>query len=191
MTGYGGWQAFRGNSVKKSLTTILAGFLLAFQSPDFYSLAVSAEPPGRVHSRSGLGDIIEDGNGYGGVRIGSTEAALLAQWGSPGQVTQSGSEKTYLYSLGSDEIVAAFIKDSQVEMILFMLRRPTESSLTTVRGVKLGSPFEEVRRLYGNPEFQDGREASYPSRGISFKHEAGIVAYITIFLPGTTIERRK
>lgn len=141
----------------------------------------------KMLSRSRLGDTLVEGVGYGGVRIGSTETELLAQWGSPAQVTPSGTEKTHLYSLDSGEVVSVHVKNGQVEAIFFMLRRSPESSLRTAKGLKLGAPFVEVRKVYGNPEFQEGREASYRSQGISFKDEAGLVVLIVIFQPGRTL----
>lgn len=149
------------------------------------SLSSRAEPSTGVLPRSLVGNAIEDGVGYGGIRIGSPESELLSKWGTPAQVTPGGTEKTYVYLLeGSGEFVSVPVKNGNVEAIGLILMKAQMSSLRTTKGIRLGSPFAEVRKAYGNPELQDGREITYASQGIGFRQEAGLVAMIVIFQPG-------
>jgi len=175
--------------VNRRLITALAGLLFSLQSLYFYSLAASAQrstqPSARLLSRSLLGDIIEDGIGYGGIRIGNTEKELLAKWGSPAQITPDPPQQNYLYSLDSGEFISVQIKNGRVEAMLLLLHSPVPPApLKTKRGVGLGSPFAELKKIYGNPEKQEGSTVLYVSQGVGFQSEGGLVAAIIVFQPG-------
>lgn len=172
--------------MNKSLMAIVTGFLLFLQSLTFHSLGVSAEPSVKVLSRSSLGDTIEDGVGYGGISIGSAERDLLAKWGSPAQITPDPPRQNYLYSLDSGEFVSAQINNGRVEAVLLLLRSPLPPApLKTKRGVRLGSSFAEVKKIYGNPDMQKGSAVLYVSQGIGFRAEGALLAAILIFRPGS------
>lgn len=172
--------------MSRASAAILAGFFAL--GVHFSSLAQTTLPRSsdKALPRNLVGDTITDGVGYGGVRIGGTETELLAKWGLPGQVTTSGSEKSYLYSLDSGEVVGVFVKDGRVDRFLFLPSRNLSlpSGPKTLRAVAVGDPFSRVRKAYGSPDSQKTDWLFYTSLGIGFSHEAGLVAVIVIFQPG-------
>lgn len=141
-------------------------------------------PSVKVLSRDRLGDRIEDGAGFGGIRIDSPETELLTRWGAT-IVTKLSTHAIYDYLLDSGEAVALQLRNGTVKTILFM-GTPNLSvpSVRTRKGIGLGASLEEVKAAYGNPDRQRGPEVSYLSQGIGFHVRRGRVAAIVVFQPG-------
>jgi len=108
-----------------------------------------------VLARSRFGHVIEDGVGYGGVRIGMTEEELVRAWGST--VGGHNAEFAYtvrLFRLDSEEIVVVYLESQKVASIQFTdaRRRFGETPLRTSQGVEMGEPVERVRAICGDAE---------------------------------------
>jgi len=128
-----------------------------------------------VLARSRFGYVIEDGVGYGGVRIGMTEEELVRAWGST--VGGHNAELAYsvrLFRLDTGEIVVVYLKSQKIASIQFTdaRRRFGETPLRTSQGVEMGEPVEWARTIYGDPERENEGYSYYVSRGIAFNRDS-------------------
>lgn len=144
----------------------------------------------KVIPRSQVGNIIQDGVGFGGILIGSAEADLLAKWGHT-EVHQAPHGFNYYYVLDSGEGIIVHVKSAEAAAIVFW---PTcdlslPSGVKTTKGLGIGSPYEQVRMLYGDPDLQRADQTVYISRGLGFMHGQEIVYGIMVFQPGKLPER--
>lgn len=152
--------------------------------------------PIKLLSHMRLGTTIEDGLGYGGVQIGSSETELLTKWG---ETSCDTGRRSYVYGLESGEFVGVWIKDSKVHAMSFAL--PPHVSLASLalktrKGIKLASPIEELRSKYGDPDLEKGdgkhRVALYTPAGVAFllkTYQTTTYVYaIFIFKPGTPVD---
>jgi hypothetical protein len=127
-----------------------------------------------VLARSRFGNVIEDGVGYGGVRIGMTEEELLRAWGST--VGGHNAELAYsvrLFRLDTGEMVVVYLKSQKIASLQFTdARRSGETPLRTSQGLEMGEPVERVRAIYGDPERENEAYSYYVSRGIAFTRDS-------------------
>jgi hypothetical protein len=143
-----------------------------------------------------FGDAIQDGVGYGGVRVGDPLTELVRRWGAEG-CSISASELTYGYLTGEDELVGVRVKQGRVFMLVFGLPphggrhgvRRVPPSLTTSLGIELLGTLAEVRRAYGAPDVETRRTAIHTRRGIGFlgpfdKLDPRVLG-VVVFAPGT------
>ena len=133
----------------------------------------SAPPPTKptVLDRWRFGNVIEDGLGYGGVRIGMTAAALSRAWGATVDTARNpdGSSYVRLFRLDTGERIFVFLKHEKVESFQFNdSRGPGITPLRTSAGVEMGELIDRVRAVYGDPEQENGPMSYYFSRGIAF-----------------------
>ena len=127
-----------------------------------------------VLTRSRFGQVIQDGVGYGGVRIGMTSDELSRAWG-PTVVARSTGQayNVRTFRLDTGETILAILKSGKIESLQFMdSRRPGETPLRTSEGVEMGDLVDRVRAVYGDPE-QDNGFLYYYSEGIAFGRDIG------------------
>jgi hypothetical protein len=110
-----------------------------------------------------FGDAIQDGVGYGGVRLGVPVSELVRRWGV-GNCTVGVPEPTYVYlatrggGQRDGELIAVQVKQGRVFMLIFALPPHGASvppSLTTSLGIKLAS----TPRLGGRGPASRGQSA--------------------------------
>jgi hypothetical protein len=138
----------------------------------------------KVLRQSQVGSTIEDGIGFGDIRVGTSKAELLKKWGAT-EVNDLGIHAIYQYLLDSGEAVLVRVKDDKVIAIIFTptLKFSLPSKLKTLKGISIGTSFERVRTIYGAPDSANGEDTLYVGRGIGFNRDAGLVAAIIIFEP--------
>ncbi|HEY3098586.1 MAG TPA: hypothetical protein VGL14_06740 [Methylomirabilota bacterium] len=139
-----------------------------------------------VLSRQRVGDVIDDGIGFGGVRLGMTDSELIAVWGET--ILNHNPEGRYsvrLFRLSTGEHVVVYLSKGKVTLIKFVVSpsgRPlARVPLRTSRGVELGDPLARVEKLYGTAERQNEAYSAYPSQGIAFNGSGERVYHIEIF----------
>ena len=139
-----------------------------------------------VLSRARVGDVIEDGVGFGGVRLGMTDGELITAWGET--ILNHNPEGRYsvrLFQLSSGEHVVVYLSKNKVTLIKFVIspsaRALARVPLRTSRGVALGDPRERVEKLYGTAERQNDAYSAYPSQGIAFNGSGDRVYHVEIF----------
>ena len=114
--------------------------------------------------------MIQDGVGYGGVRIGMTSDELSRAWG-PTVVARSTGQayNVRTFRLDTGETILAMLKGDKVESLQFIdSRRPGETPLRTSQGVEMGDLVDRVRTVYGDPEQDNEVFFYYFSEGIAF-----------------------
>jgi len=123
-----------------------------------------------VLTRSRFGHVIQDGVGYGGVRIGMTADELTRAWGPTVDALSAGQAYSVrLFRLDTGENILAMLKGDKVESLQFNdSRRPGEAPLRTSHGVAMGDLVDRVRNVYGNPEKDDHLFVYYFAEGIAF-----------------------
>jgi hypothetical protein len=140
-----------------------------------------------VLSRERVGNVIEDGVGFGGVRLGMTESELIAVWGET--ILNHNPEGRYsvrLFRLSTGEHVVVYLSNKdKVTLIKFVIppagRALVRVPLRTSRGVELGDPLERVEKLYGTAERHNEAYSAYPSQGIAFNGSGERVYNVEIF----------
>ena len=140
------------------------------------------------------GELIDDGVGYGGIRIGDAESALRAAWG-PTMCGTGPQGTAYLYAVmrTSDqavEMAAVHVLGGRVVAMAF-LPAPHAGvdrmiGLRTRQGVRVGMTLADVERGYGPADAQSFAAVRYGSRGVGFIHRERYVMGIAIFAPGTS-----
>ena len=122
-----------------------------------------------VLTRKRFGDVIQDGVGYGGVRIGMTSDELSRAWGPTAVVARSTEHTVRLFRLDTGESIVATLKHDIVESLQFIdSRRPGEAPLRTSLGVEMGDLLDRVRSVYGDPEQDNAIFFYYFAEGIGF-----------------------
>jgi hypothetical protein len=141
-----------------------------------------------------FGEVIEEGAGYGSVRIGDSETTLLLQWG-PTTCTDrpAGRDRAYGLWRGTDQAVEILFVRTRAGRVLWMGTMPAPHAgfaraigVRTRAGVRLETPLGEVERIYGPPEATTRFFVLYRSRGVGFGRYHDQVGAIVIFAPGTT-----
>ncbi|HTV72603.1 MAG TPA: hypothetical protein VME66_02720 [Candidatus Acidoferrales bacterium] len=88
---------------------------------------------------------------FGGIALGDTRAAVIAERGDPLQTTSDGKKDTYEYVSPSGDAIQIvwFTGDavSTVAMIFSPIPRPGGSEGTSAEGITLGEPLGEVPKL--------------------------------------------
>lgn len=155
------------------------------------SAPIAATQPA-VLSRGQFGDVIEDGVGYGGVRIGMTSDELTRAWGPTVVVGRSADQAftVRLFRLDTGESIVATLKHDKVESLQFIdSRRPGEAPLRTLHGIEMADLLDRVRTVYGDPEQDNAVFFYYFAEGIAFgrdcpqknAHDPGRVSCVLIF----------
>jgi hypothetical protein len=139
-----------------------------------------------VLPRERVGDVIEDGVGFGGVRLGMTDRELIAVWGET--ILNHNPEGRYsvrLFRLSTGEYVVVYLSKDKVTLIKVAIppsgRTLARVPLRTSRGVELGDPLERVEKLYGTAERHNDAYSAYPSQGIAFNGSGERVYNVEIF----------
>jgi hypothetical protein len=140
------------------------------------------------------GDMIDDGVGYGGVRIGDAESALRAAWGPT--VCGTGPQGTaYMFAVirTSDQAVDMVWVHVRAGRVASMLFVPAPHAgvdrmigLRTRQGVRVGMTLADVERGYGPPDVRSFGSVRYGARGVGFIHQESHVMGLAIFAPGTS-----
>ncbi len=149
-----------------------------------------------------MGMTIDEGVGYGGIRVGGTEADVQRQGGEPCD-TQAGRPCLYFVSDDSPDgetlmLGIAFTRGA-VEWIsvspVIMGHSshgspPWPPAVRTRAGIGIGASLDDVRKAYGKPETDDEhvsgeRSWLYVSRGVGFVSVEDHVGMILVFKPGT------
>src|SRR5262250_443274 len=138
-------------------------------APNDRSLSAPTQPA--VLTRTRFGHVIEDGVGYGGVRIGMTSDELTRAWG-PTVVVARSTEQAYevrTFRLDTGESIVAMLRRDRVESLQFIdSRRPGETPLRTSHDVEMGDLLDRVRTVYGDPEKDDAIFFYYFAEGVAF-----------------------
>ena len=123
-----------------------------------------------VLTRSRFGHVIQDGVGYGGVRIGMTSDELSRAWGLTVVAGSTGpAYNVRVFRLDTGETIFAMLKGDKVESLQFIdALRPGETPLRTSQGVEMGDLVDRVRTVYGDPEQGNEVFFYYFSEGIAF-----------------------
>jgi hypothetical protein len=120
-------------------------------------------------TRSRFGHVIEDGVGYGGVRIGLTSEELSRAWGPTVGARAGQAYDVRTFRLDTGETIIAMLKNDRVESLQFNdSRRPGEAPLRTSQGVEMGEFVDHARGIYGEPEERNGAFLYYYAEGIAF-----------------------
>jgi hypothetical protein len=136
--------------------------------------------------------IMREGGGLGGVNIGSTAADVERAWGLPSDCTRQEHRYSYIYNLTGDGgqtglAIVVLVHNGAVEQIFAALLPHSGGAgppLHTGRGLPLGAPLDDVRRIYGNPSSPDARLWIYTSEGVGFYRSRAWVSGILVFKPG-------
>ena len=139
-----------------------------------------------VLSRERVGDVIDDGIGFGGVRLGMTDSELIAAWGETFlNHDPEGRYSVRLFRLSTGEHVVVYLGKGRVTLIKFVISPSAHPlarvPLRTSRGVELGDPLAQVEKLYGTAERHNDAYSAYPSQGIAFNGSGERVYHIEIF----------
>ena len=138
--------------------------------------------------------IVREGGGLGSVTIGSTAADVERAWGLPSDCTIQADRFSYIYNLTADGgqtglAVIVLIHNGAVAQIFATLLPHSGGAgppLRTGRGLPLGAPIDDVRRIYGDPGSPDARLWIYTSEGVGFYRSRTWVGGILVFKPGAT-----
>jgi len=113
-----------------------------------------------VLPRARVGDVIEEGVGFGGARVGMTDSELIGVWGdtilnhNPG-----GRYSVRPFRLSSGELVVVYLRNHRVGLIKFVITPSggplADTPLRTSRGAELGGALARVEAIYGIAEWQD------------------------------------
>lgn len=168
--------------------------LVLLLSPPAALLAQLVRPDAsmKVVPTSQVGNTIEDGVGFGGIRIGAPETELLSRWG-PAKPESTPRGYMYSYLLESGEAVLVQIENGEVASFLFWPSTRLSSfpsTVKTLKGIAIGDRWERVRVAYGRADSDKGQSWSYLSHGVGFVRDVGFVAAIMIFKPGKLPEGR-
>jgi hypothetical protein len=139
------------------------------------------------------GTAIDEGVGYGGIRIGDPEATLQARWGLSPCRGPTGDE-LHIYGAIREadqavELVMVRVDAGRIAAMTFLLAPHAGIAraigFTTRAGIRAGMSAREVVQAYGPPEVTMDRIVLYVSHGVGFAHLNGRIVGIAIFAPGT------
>jgi hypothetical protein len=143
-----------------------------------------------VLSRSRFGHVIQEGVGYGGVRIGMTSEELSRAWGRTVDAHGTGqANNVRVFRLDTGETIVTILKDGKLQSLQFMdSRRPGEPPLRASQDVEMGDLVDRVRTVYGDAEQDNQLFLYYYSEGVAFgrdidrkAHDPRRVYHILIF----------
>ena len=118
----------------------------------------------------------------GDIAYGATEADVRARYGSPFEME---SERSMRYA-GKEVVEYAYTDNFSLELVdglVRLVKISERSALSSGRGVRIGTPVEELRRVYGEPSMVYGEDYIYffeedPTVGFAFEIKHGCVEEI-------------
>ena len=126
--------------------------------------------------------IARDALVLGEITYGASETDVRARYGAPFEVE---SERSMRYA--GKEVVEYDYTDGLsldfVDGVVRLVKVSKHSALTSGKGVQIGTPIEELRRVYGEPSMVYGEDYIYfseedPTVGFAFEIEHGRVEEI-------------
>jgi hypothetical protein len=140
------------------------------------------------------GQVIDDGVGYGGIRIGDAESSLRAVWGpTPCGTGPQGTAYMYAVMRVPDQavdMVWVHVRGGRVAAMVFVPAPHSGEArmipLRTRQGIHVGMTLADVERGYGPPAARSSASVRYGTRGLGFIHQGGYVMGLAIFAPGTS-----
>jgi hypothetical protein len=113
-----------------------------------------------VLPRARVGDVIEEGVGFGGARVGMTDSELIGVWGDT--ILNHNPEGRYSvrpFRLSSGELLVVYLRNHRVGLIKFVITPSggplADAPLRTSRRAELGGARARVEAIYGIAEWQD------------------------------------
>ena len=108
----------------------------------------------------------------GGIAYGAGDAEVRASYGTPQETT---SQKSMRYA-GKDVVACRYEDGLLVETVdgaVRLVRVRSHNALASGKGVRIGTPVEELRRVYGEPSMIYGKDYIYffeedPTVGFAF-----------------------
>ena len=131
----------------------------------------------RAEEQKSAARIARDALVLGDIAYGASEEDVRARYGAPSEVE---SERSMRYA--GKEVVAYEYTDSLsfdfVDGLVRQVKISERSTLATGKGVHIGTPLEELRRVYGEPSMIYGEDCIYfseedPTIGFAFEFEHG------------------
>jgi hypothetical protein len=140
------------------------------------------------------GQVIDDGVGYGGIRIGDAESSLRAAWGpTPCGTGPQGTAYMYAVMRMPDQavdMVWVHVQGGRVAAMVFVpaphAGKDRMIPLQTRQGIRVGTTLSDVERSYGRADTRTTASIRYGPRGVGFIHRGSHVIGIAIFAPGTS-----
>ena len=136
----------------------------------------------RVEEQRSAVRIVRDALVLGEIAYGASEADVRARYGAPFEVE---TERSMRYA--GKEVVEYDYTDGLsldfVDGVVRLVKVSKHSALTSGKGVQIGTPVEELRRVYGEPSMVYGEDYIYfseedPTVGFAFEVEHGRVEEI-------------
>jgi len=136
----------------------------------------------RVEEQRSAVRIVRDALVLGEIAYGASEADVRARYGVPFEVE---TERSMRYA--GKEVVEYDYTDGLsldfVDGVVRLVKVSKHSALTSGKGVQIGPPVEELRRVYGEPSMVYGEDYIYfseedPTVGFAFEIEHGRVEEI-------------
>lgn len=136
----------------------------------------------RAEEQRAAARIARDALVLGEVTYGASEMDVRARYGAPFEVE---SERSMRYA--GKEVVEYDYTDGLsldfVDGVVRLVKVSKHSALTSGKGVQIGTPVEELRRVYGEPSMVYGEDYIYfseedPTVGFAFEVEHGRVEEI-------------
>jgi hypothetical protein len=136
----------------------------------------------RVEEQRSAVRIVRDALVLGEIAYGASEADVRARYGVPFEVE---TERSMRYA--GKEVVEYDYTDGLsldfVDGVVRLVKVSKHSALTSGKGVQIGTPVEELRRVYGEPSMVYGEDYIYfseedPTVGFAFEIEHGRVEEI-------------
>ena len=136
----------------------------------------------RVEEQRSAVRIVRDALVLGEIAYGASEADVRARYGAPFEVE---TERSMRYA--GKEVVEYDYTDGLsldfVDSVVRLVKVSKHSALTSGKGVQIGTPVEELRRVYGEPSMVYGEDYIYfseedPTVGFAFEIEHGRVEEI-------------
>ena len=136
----------------------------------------------RAEEQRAAARIARDALVLGEITYGASEMDVRARYGAPFEVE---SERSMRYA--GKEVVEYGYTDGLsldfVDGVVRLVKVSKHSALTSGKGVQIGTPVEELRRVYGEPSMVYGEDYIYfseedPTVGFAFEVEHGRVEEI-------------
>ena len=136
----------------------------------------------RAEEQRAAARIARDALVLGEITYGASETDVRARYGAPFEVE---SERSMRYA--GKEVVEYDYTDGLsldfVDGVVRLVKVSKHSALTSGKGVQIGTPVEELRRVYGEPSMVYGEDYIYfseedPTVGFAFEVEHGRVEEI-------------
>jgi hypothetical protein len=190
----GGSRGLGRHAVNRMRLVALAGVVAALPIVSWAQTAPSCPIGSGVLTSAALGTpVMREGQGLGGVNLGSSAAEVQRAWGLPGECFPAQRGYAYHYQLSDDGgqtslLIVVMMHQDRVEQILATLlphsggRGP---ALRTGRGVAILAAADDVRRIYGPQTLESQNALGYVAEGVAFQISRGVVGSIMIFAPGS------